>query len=89
MSEMVERVADAILLDLTDRSGFGNSWDSCDDEIKNEIRKAIGRAAIFAMREPTNAMIEAHIETCAGDAAEAGPERTGQAWRAMIDEALK
>lgn len=70
MSEMVERVARAI---AEARFGIGCPVDG-DDRIA-------ARAAIEAMREPTDAMVDAAY----------GRERTGTErgnWRAMIDAAL-
>lgn len=37
MSKAHEAV-DAILADLTDRGGFGGTWDGIDDDIRAEIR---------------------------------------------------
>lgn len=83
MSEMVERVAKAILetMDLT-------------DGLDGTAAENYARAAIEAMREPTEAMF------CAGDERiiEALNDHTRilrhvtpaqDAWQAMIDEALK
>lgn len=69
MSEMVERVAQAI----------------CgDDNPANilTIHRIRARAAIEAMREPTEAMVYA-------DTVKEWPSDACAAWKAMIDEALK
>jgi len=73
MSEMVERVAEAIRAVNSDTIGLTYT----------ELTTAMARAAIAAMREPTQAMIDAcdldiHTEgTIVG------------VWDDMIDEALK
>lgn len=88
MSEMVERVARA----LCEAIGFpadGNVLDG--DQIKigwhTQIPKA--RAAIEALRLPTDAMVGAgHAEIKPDNLpADAGDAR--QCWRAMIDAALR
>ena len=35
-------------------------------------------------KEPSEAMVEAHIESCAGQCDEAGPESVRSAWEAML-----
>ena len=84
MSEMIERVARALLFD---RAGQ-DLWDVVSDEGdgygylgKNDYI-ALARAAIEAMREPTMVM---------GVAADCTSPQTpaDNIWRAMIDEALK
>lgn len=66
MTEMVERVARAIAKEI------GSSFVHYD-------HREMARAAIAAMREPTDHMLMA-----------SGPHRTQKAkWQAMIDEALK
>jgi hypothetical protein len=44
------------------------------------------RDAGFAIvpKEPSEAMVEAHIESCAGQCDEAGPESVRAAWEAML-----
>ncbi len=71
MSEMIERVAKALV-------EAWPSWGTWGDE---EARKG-ARAAIEAMREPTEAMVIA-----GGKQLDCAFER--QCWRAMIDAALK
>lgn len=68
MNEMIERVAKAIGKTVyeTDRGGL-TGWDA----------NAVARAAIEAMREPTEAMLEAASGSIAR-----------WAWPAMIDAAL-
>ena len=105
MSEMVERVARAMVLAGQPHLTTGG-W------TEGEIRELVdvlwremepeARAAIAAMREPTDALIQAGLTGTIWNYndthAEANKEhpfyvsaRKGQAkaWRAMIDEALK
>lgn len=88
MSEMIERVAKAILA----TTGEPTMWDHYAPGTQEHYR-SMARAAIEAMREPTAAMIEV------GDASvdldwslEPGEGLDGvdvtPAWRAMIDAAL-
>lgn len=49
--DMIERVAAAVLSDLLDRRGIRHAFDDIDDDVMAEIRQAIGRAAITAMRK--------------------------------------
>lgn len=84
MSEMVERVALAIL-----RADVESSLADYPD---NYRRRA--RTAIQAMREPTESMCKAGIycealaqNNLLGEGLE--PDEMGAAYRAMIDEALK
>lgn len=81
MSEMVERVAKAILDDMSQRKGIGDELDQVDDEIMEEIKEAIGRAAISAMRQPNRAMSHAGFDQVG--------QKYSDVWKAMIDEALK
>jgi hypothetical protein len=86
MSEMGERMANAILEDLKDRRGIRQAFDAIedDDEVMAEIREAIGRAAIMALRQPTPKMIEAGQDGISGWDANAE-----LIFQQMIDEALK
>ena len=78
MNELVERVEEAIV-ELHYKSRL-------DDGVEPTCRE-IARAAIAAMREPTEAMRDAGymsaIQYCDADANDAG-----LIWQAMIDEAL-
>ncbi len=77
MSEMVERVARALAAAYSDALGAKT-------QIVAEDYEA-ARAAIAAMREPTEGMLDAfYDEPCWGD----GPEAR-DTWRAMIDRAMK
>lgn len=82
MSEMVERVARATYeaRPYGDEHAGDLIWDRLEDGWKDRHRD-MARAAIEAMREPTDAMVDAAY----------GRERTGTErgnWRAMIDAAL-
>jgi hypothetical protein len=67
---MIERVARALL--VADRSA-----------ITPDYYQRMARAAIEAMREPTEAMLDAGVNFRERNA------RTEQIWQAMIDAALK
>ena len=73
-SEMVQRAADAI------HAAAG-------DEMGEKRRREVARAVIAAMREPTEAMINAGWED--GNNGYGEGEEMAPIWRAMIDEALR
>jgi hypothetical protein len=75
MTEMVERVAKAI--DGTPRRG--DNW--------NAIARAQARAAIEAMREPSEGMLAAYMARY--PMAEIPSGQVAMDWQAMITEALK
>jgi len=77
MSDMVERVAIA----LCDKALWDGAWLQANETERNEQRYR-ARAAIEAMREPTEAMVHA-------DTVKEWPSDACAAWKAMIDEALK
>lgn len=83
MSEMIERVAEAI------RKSEAYWWNR-DDEPDDGLAETLARAAIHEMREPTKAMIDAAYK--AHDEFESKPESAwcglSSAYRAMINEAL-
>lgn len=87
MSEMVERVRDAIEMAIHKAGGF--------QLMSQQGGNSVARAAIKAMREPTEAMTKAgNIEIVTpGDEedhlTDLDDEEAGQCWQAMIDEALK
>lgn len=76
MIEMVERVAEAIAI-----SGNGGTWDDWYNEDQREFHRKRARAAIEAMREPTESMVEAGWN--------APGDQPQTHWEAMIDAALK
>ena len=78
MSDMIERVRDAIEMAIHQAGGF--EFMSADDG------NSVARAAIEAMREPSDAMAEA-IWHETGDPC--WKENAVKAWKAGIDEALK
>lgn len=93
---MVERVARAIWgeLSLWSRPLEAKpTWDQLSGGNK-ELGRLLARAAIDAMREPTNDMIMAAMITPSPTVAEAGGvlpqarEHTRLEWQAMIDAAL-
>lgn len=71
MSEIVDRVVAAIEAERRKRMKFGNHGIT--------DAEAYGRVAIAAMREPTDAMVDAAP-------IDAGPRRT---WETMLDEAMR
>lgn len=58
MIEMVERVARAIVAKINEIDGEGRQWEEGSADERAEA-SMIARAAIEAMREPTNDMIDA------------------------------
>ena len=89
MSEMIERVAEALT-----RDGFARlqSLQTKDEDAYQAWREkvwptslAAARAAIAAMREPTESMVAASDREWDGRMS----HRSTGAWQAMIDEALK
>lgn len=95
MSGMVERVARAVLAFMVEEDPSTTSWDNAPVQGREGLMR-LARVAIKAMREPTEAMIDAvdvSGETDAGGGNNAtylvGKEEAAAVWRAMIDEALK
>lgn len=98
MSEMIETVAKAIGTELWgaeiyDRSAAGDATLSKSTRLIADECRGAARAAIAAMREPTEAMCDASL----GDWPESQLSRFGamedlhprDVWQIMIDEALK
>ena len=87
MSEMIERVARAIFTEANAASSGYGEW--CTDDMAN----AAARAAIEAMREPTEAMIDAGDDICPIARGTESHKMSGGVvpedyWRAMIDAVL-
>jgi hypothetical protein len=40
MTDVAKRIVDAIITELCDRSGLGDEWENCDEEIQEEIRQS-------------------------------------------------
>ncbi len=57
-------------------------------ELVERVAKAMARAAIEALDEPTEAMCEAGIGSGACDSSDNIPARPEEVWRAMIAAAL-
>lgn len=85
VSKMVERVAMA-MTSLAVAGGYKTRWEVMDDEGR-EAARALARAAIDAMREPTDEMVNAAYSGSDFQAASESDIRSG--WRSMINEALK
>lgn len=81
MSEMVDRAKSAIL--RVNESTVGLPF--------SKLVELMARAVILDMREPTEAMVEAakSEDDPGGMFGSFGPRTHDDAWRAMIDEALK
>ena len=82
MSEMVERVAMAIMRDDFEGHDF---WDRQAPDVQNQYLTN-ARAAIAAMREPTESMVVAGEDHIGGDLIDGD---SAWVWQAMVDEALK
>lgn len=86
MSEMIERVARAILLKIVQRR---DAWERASPN-NREWYRSCARAAIATMREPTETMVMSNgAITGRDDAGHGLTERDAvRSWRAMIDAAL-
>jgi hypothetical protein len=89
MSEMVDRVAQELFHGRPAGRLEEYSWDTLTSDWHAAFRDT-ARVAIAAMREPTEEMLNAPREAYvfAGDFPMSQQEAV-DAWRAMIDEALK
>lgn len=89
-NDMVERVAARLWFEHVDRHGYPNGlprWDELPQgEPHRETALADARAAIEAMREPTEAMIDAYFDRCRELGFTAHINATA-AWSAMITAA--
>ncbi len=89
MSEMVERVARAQYA-LDAAKGFLPPWDHAAAHVKDFYCET-ARAAIEAMREPTEAMLEVGAQYCYqtyGGDWDTSLNDARVSWQAMIDETL-
>jgi hypothetical protein len=96
MSEMVERVARALHAQYHGAMMAGGAaetaevaWKRADASGDHDQWRAEARAAIEAMREPTDAMIEAAVTADAAEPIHFGAHEAIAMWRAMIDAAVK
>lgn len=90
MSAMVERVARAIY-DAADASGeYVGTWDRAYVVLDGAFDlRVLARAALAAMREPTEEMLDAvSMRDIEGTDAHAWRMEAADHWRAMIDAAL-
>lgn len=89
VESMVERVARAICDGRWDAEHFNETANGEEPEEQREYWRGIARAAIEAMREPTDAMVEAGFDagddTVQGYSENADPQDT---WQSMIDAAI-
>ena len=74
---MIERVARAIYRHQCELNHYADKW----DEVNKPYFIGFARAAIAAMREPSEEMVQAAVRTTGGF-----PK---PAWHAMIDAALE
>ena len=82
MSEAIERAAEAVYAKTAEFEQLGVPWEQVEEYLKEQSRD-FARAAIEAIREPTEAMSD-QIIFC-----ELSSIRKGEdLWRAMIDAAL-
>jgi hypothetical protein len=82
MSEMVERVAEAIVAEMAQQTRMSAPTNAALSKSAIEV----ARAAIEAMREPTSEMSEAAFQIEASGHSQRTLLEAG--WRAMIDAAL-
>lgn len=96
-----ETIARAILYDLDEHSAAYVGFDAdkmdearvdgdCDFlSAADAVLRALDEAGCVVVRkEASDAMVEAHMGECAGDADEAGPDRIRGAWSAMISASV-
>jgi hypothetical protein len=96
LNEAEERVARAVVEAINQSGGIFMSamdWDAIPQPFIEGILKAISRAAIRAMREPSPRMVEAmedsHFEEWSAEPGEGRDSlNLDVAWRAAIDAAL-
>lgn len=84
MNEMIERVARAVYEARNSGRATVAEWLELPQAVRAEERRD-ARAAIEAMREPTEGMVQAAHE----EAPHIGSVFWWHSWRAMIDAALK
>lgn len=91
MNEMTARVADAVLADLRGRRVIGDELDglAADKAVYEDIREAIGRAAIKAMRVPTAEMLQPLTRPLLSCGYGHDDADFDAVWKAMIDGALE
>lgn len=96
MSEMIERVAEALFSGGPRETRPAPNWLDLTANWRNAFR-ATARVAVQAMREPRGKMIKAMQQALLGDDNVAGPavmkalttDHFYDAWHAAIDEALR
>ena len=82
---MIKRVADAVVAEITDQTG---TMPVRDASFHTQAVK-VARAAIEAMREPTEAMVKIGDEHQTDELGNPCPMSAASVWRAMADEALQ
>lgn len=87
-NEMVERVAKAIYESPIGGDPYAPRWDDMREKHKDTFRD-LARDAIVAMREPTEEMINSGRAADNGSDRNLGEAGAKEAWKLMIDAALK
>jgi hypothetical protein len=82
MERMLERIATAIMKDRLQMTGISFEIDPGRDEL------ADARAALEAMREPTQEMVMAAAQKLLDPSVKTSAKAAQVAWQAMIDAAL-
>lgn len=79
---MQDKLAEALLADITDRRGWGQEWDQFDDEVRDEIVEKLGIVALQSLRDMPMRLW--------GEFAEAWESSAdpGGAWLLMINKLL-
>ena len=88
MTDMIERVAQRLFQNMA--ASDNGAWETADPMITRACM-SYARAAIAAMREPTDEMNDAGADKCDGGCAEESCQFgfMGKIWTAMIDAALE
>jgi hypothetical protein len=98
--DIIDKVGAAVLKDLTDRNGFLEVWDATDEDLKHELRRAIGTEALKALRNPDFRQLvmalkrttERAVDSDLFGTRERSPidiETARIFWNAMLDSALE
>ena len=82
MSEMVDRLAQAMVAFLITKDESTPPWEQADEEMRDAMREAV-RHQLAAMRVPTAEMVFAARRSAPYD------RDAEETWPIMIDEALK
>lgn len=81
----IEQVGAAVIIEITSLVGV-SAWDNLAPETRARVKESLGRAAIEAMRVPTEGMVEA---LSVRHRRETQRREIGKDYTAMIDAALE